>query len=104
MNEKMESIEINGVKYIRESDAIIRGITNHVIIIAMGGWIFEGYQDVVSTDKIRLLDANVVRSWRNGRGIGGFCKAEFKNEYKLDAVGPVEFEPANIIAKIDIEW
>lgn len=79
--------------------------TDHVIIIAQRGWIFEGRKNKAVTDKIQLLNANVVRSWSNGKGIGGLCKKANKSEYKLDEVGTVSFEKEAIIAMIDItEW
>ena len=106
MNLNPTKIEINGEKYIREAD--IQNLssfeTEHIIVIAQRGWIFEGYRDMAITDKIRLLNANVVRSWNNGRGIGGLVKEEFKGEYKLDPAGIVEFAPEGVIATIFTEW
>jgi len=101
----VKTIEINGEEYISKSDIIAKGVeTDHIIVIAQRGWIFEGYKDKNTTDKIRLLNANVVRSWSNGRGIGGLTKKEYKSEYKLDPAGIVEFAPEGIIATINIEW
>ena len=101
-----KAIEINGEKYVRESEiGALRGFeTDHIIVIAQRGWIFEGYRDKGAADKIRLLNSNVVRSWNNGRGIGGLTKEEYKGEYTLDPVGVVEFAPEGIIATISIEW
>jgi hypothetical protein len=97
----MQKIEINGERYIREADITM---TDHIIVIAQRNWIFEGYKDINTTDKIRLLNANVIRSWSNGRGIGGFTKEEYKNEYTLDHIGTVEFAPEGVIAIINVEW
>ena len=95
------TIEINGEKYIRADGNID---TDHIIVIAQRGWIFEGYKDKDVIDKIRLLNANVVRSWSNGRGIGGLTKEEYKKEYTLDPVGVVEFASEGVICTINIEW
>jgi len=102
----LQKIELNGEVYIKESDIPKMNMidNNHVIVIAQRGWIFEGYKDISITDKIRLLNANVVRSWSNGRGIGGLTKEKYKSEYTLDPVGTVEFAPEGIIAIINIEW
>jgi hypothetical protein len=106
---EQEIITLNGKQYA-EIDPNAKDIqpaveTDHVIIIAQRGWIFEGYKDKGVTDKIQLLNANVVRSWFNGKGIGGLCKKSFKNDYTLDEVGTVSFPNEAIIAELMIsEW
>lgn len=106
---KLETIELNGKTY-REIDpnakeAVPAIETDHIIVIAQRGWIFEGHKDKSVTDKIQLLNANVVRSWSNGRGIGGLCTKQYKNDYKLDPVGTVSFPNEGVIATIDVtEW
>ena len=99
-------IEINGETYIKEADAnrVACADTDHIIVIAQRGWIFIGHRDKDVTDKIRLLDASVVRKWSNGRGIGGLAKGEYKDEYTLDQTGTVEFAPEGVIATIMVEW
>ena len=106
MTENAKTIEINGERYIREADVstFVSFETDHIIVIAQRGFIFEGYRDISVTDKIRLLNANNVRSWSNGRGIGGFAKKEYKGEYTLDPVGIIEFAPEGVIATISCEW
>lgn len=106
---KLETIELNGKTY-REVDENAIDIqpaieTDHIIVIAQRGWIFEGHRDKGVTDKIQLLDANVVRSWSNGKGIGGLCSKQNKADYKLDPVGTVSFPNEGVIATVDItEW
>lgn len=95
------SIEINGKKYVLDgSNPSIK--TDHIIVIAQRGWIFEGYKDKSKDKEIVLLRANVVRKWSNGKGIGGLV--ESKDGYTLDPVGTVRFAPEAIIAIIDIKW
>lgn len=103
---KQEIIELNGKKYV-EYDPNKKGLqpaveTDHVIIIAQRGWIFEGYKDKSVTDELVLLNANVVRSWSNGKGIGGL--AESKTGYTLDPVGTIRFANEAIIAQINVRW
>ena len=103
----LETIVLNGVEYVRKADVDVRMRdyeTDHVIVIAQRGWIFEGCRDKSITDKIRLINANVVRSWTNGRGIGGLAKEVHKDEYTLDHVGIIEIPPQAIIGIINIEW
>ena len=101
-----KTIEINGEKYVREADvpALNDYDTDHIIVVAQRGWIFEGYRDKNVVDKIRLLNTNNVRKWENGRGLGGLAKAEYKSEYKLDPFGIVEFAPEGVICTILCEW
>ena len=106
---KQETITLNGKTYA-EVDPNRKDIqpavsTSHVIIIAQRGWIFEGHRNKAVKDKIQLLNASVVRSWSNGKGIGGLCKEVNKSEYKLDLVGTVSFPNEGVIATLDItEW
>ena len=73
------------------------------------GWIIEGEltSDWVDTDgKVisnSLEDANVVRSWSNGRGIGGLAKREHRHEYTLDPIGSVRINHAKVLYEFDVE-
>lgn len=106
---KDNTITLNGKTYI-EVDPNKKDIkpaveTDHVIIIAQRGWIFEGYKDKKVKDKIQLLNANVVRKWSNGKGIGGLTQKAYKADYTLDPVGTISFPNEAIIAQLDItEW
>lgn len=106
---KKEQITLNGKTYI-EYDSNAKDVkpaveTDHVIVIAQRGWIFEGLQDKKVKDKIQLLNANVVRKWSNGKGIGGLCNKTDKTSYTLDPVGTISFPKEAVIAIIDIvEW
>lgn len=103
---KQETIELNGKKYVEfdpnKKDIVPAVKTDHLIVIAQRGWIFEGYRDESITDEIVLLNSNVVRSWSNGKGIGGL--AESKTGYTLDPVGTVRFAPEAVIATVDVRW
>lgn len=106
---KQETITLNGKTYV-EFDASAKDVkpaveTDHIIVIAQRGWIFEGHRDKKVKSKIQLLNASVVRSWSNGKGIGGLCSEKNKNDYKLDPVGTVSFPNEGVIATVDItEW
>lgn len=107
-NMSKETITLNGKTYVefKEGEEIKPAVeTDHIIVIAQRGWIFEGHRDKKVKDKIQLLNANVVRSWSNGKGIGGLCNKANKSDYKLDPVGTVSFPNEGIIATVDIvEW
>lgn len=106
---KQETITLNGKTYAEvdptKKDIVPAVETDHIIVIAQRGWIFEGYRDNSVTDKLQLVDANVVRSWSNGKGIGGLANKGNKSDYKLDPVGTISFPNEGVIATIDItEW
>ena len=106
---KQETITLNGKTYV-EVDPSKKDIqtaveTDHIIVIAQRGWIFEGYRDKKVKDKIQLLNASVVRSWSNGKGIGGLTFKNNVSDYTLDPVGTVSFPNEGVICTIDItEW
>lgn len=68
------------------------------------GWIIVGKEVNRTDDMVELTNASVVRSWSNGRGIGGIAKAEYKDEYILDAIGDVEIAKSKILFEIPCEW
>ncbi len=106
---KQETITLNGKTYI-EFDPNNKDIkpavdTDHIIVIAQRGWIFEGQRDNSVKDKLQILNANVVRKWTNNKGIGGLCKKALKSDYTLDEVGTISFPLEGVICTIDIaEW
>lgn len=75
-------------------------------IICEQGWILIGIISVESklNEKIILHNASVVRSWNNGRGIGGIVKEKNRDEYKLDYIGEVTIFTSKILFEIPCEW
>lgn len=68
------------------------------------GWIIEGEVEREEEKFISLKDANVVRKWSNGRGIGGIVKKEYRNEYTLDEIGNVEIVKNKVLFSIPIDY
>lgn len=99
----METITINGEEYVKKSDMPIPYESDHLIAIADRGWIFIG-QGEWSDDSLTLSGASVVRSWSNGRGIGGLAKPDYKDDYMLDHIGTVSVMREAVIATIPVEW
>lgn len=97
----MQTITIDGVEYAPKTDF---PETEHVAVICDRGWIFEGYATTLNNGGIRLTQANIVRRWDNGLGIGGLAKAEHKEDYTLDAVGSIELYAQAVLAVIPLEW
>lgn len=93
---KQEAIVLNGKTYV-EVDLNKKDIQpaieiDHIIVIAQRGWIFIGYKDKAVKDEIVLLNAEVVRSWSNGKGIGGQAR------YSKEVVQMFNAHPCNLPA------
>ena len=102
-----ETIILNGKTYA-EVDPNKKDIkpavkTDHIIVIAQRGWIFIGLKDKSKKNEIVLLNAQVVRSWSNGKGIGGLAEKD-DSAYKRDDVGTIRLANEAIIASIDVRW
>lgn len=95
-----KTITIDGVEYVEKTEDYKD--SEHICVIADRGWIFEGYR--VGDSGYSLTNAHVVRSWSNGRGIGGLAKPQYKDEYKLDEIGCISINPDSVIAEIPLEW
>lgn len=77
----------------------------NVCVVCEYGWIIKGVEEAAQkADVLYLKDASVVRSWRNGKGIGGIAKAENKDEYTLDPIGDVQIMRNKILFVIPCEW
>lgn len=96
----METININGEEYVKASEGFKE--SEHVIIIADRGWIFEGRM----SERYKLSNAHVVRKWSNGLGIGGLQSKTHKDDYTLDALpAGINVNPTSVIAVLPIaEW
>lgn len=68
------------------------------------GWIVIGKETGRTAESVTLSDASVVRKWTNGKGIGGIAKAEYKDEYTLDAIGDVVIRLGKVLFEIPCEW
>lgn len=72
--------------------------------VCEAGWILIGTKDSSDDKNVKLTNASVVRKWTNGRGIGGISKAEYADEYTLDAIGDVVIYKEKILFEIPCEW
>lgn len=76
----------------------------HICIIIDKGWIIEGTVASRRGGVIRMEDASVVRSWRNGRGIGAIADPAHKDEYTLDPIGNVSVYESRALFEIPLGW
>ena len=73
-------------------------------VVCEYGWILVGVENGFDGDYLYLKNASVVRSWRNGKGIGAIASAATKNEYTLDPIGDVNIRISKILFEIPCEW
>lgn len=77
----------------------------HSAIVCEYGWIISGViVDGESDSEVRVVDASVVRTWSNGKGIGGIAYTKSKDEYTLDYIGEVFIQKSKILFTIPCEW
>lgn len=96
-------------KYSESNDVYITGghekMNKNICVICEHGWIIKGVVSATSNETNLILnDASVVRSWHNGRGIGGIVRIENKDEYILDYIGDVSIYRSKILFEIPCEW
>ena len=77
---------------------------NNTIVVCEYGWILVGKIENSNSQTTLLNEASVVRSWSNGKGIGGLAKANNKDEYTLDEIGAVSIQTSKILFEIPCEW
>lgn len=76
----------------------------NICVVCESGWIIKGEKSICDASTLTLKNASVVRHWRNGKGIGGIAKAEYKDEYTLDYIGDVSIMKGKILFTIPCEW
>ena len=76
----------------------------NLIVVCEYGWIISGIMSSQDSESIKLTNASVVRSWCNGKGIGGLAKVEHKNDYTLDEIGDIEIKASKVLFTIPCEW
>ena len=76
----------------------------NVCYVCESGWIIVGELKSDNEKTVSLINSSVVRSWNNGKGIGGIAKAENKDEYTLDAIGDVRIMRSKVLFEIPCEW
>ena len=78
----------------------------NICVVIESGWIIKGIKNETASDAVKMVlrDSAIVRSWRNGKGIGGIAKAGNKDEYTLDPIGDVEIRQSKVLFEIPCEW
>lgn len=78
----------------------------NICVVCEYGWILQGLlnEEKSGGETMYLNSASVVRSWNNGKGIGGIASEAYKDDYILDEIGDVEIQRSKILFTIPCEW
>ena len=76
----------------------------NIIVVCEYGWIICGIENGGDANLLELSEASIVRTWTNGRGIGGLASEAYKDDYTLDEIGDVIIRRNKILFTIPCEW
>ena len=98
-----KTIEINGEKYVKESEATNTEYAGDLrIVILQRGWIMVGRFER-SGSECKLHNASVIRSWGTSKGLGEIAESGPTSSTKLDkCYGSVEFDYLTVVATISV--
>lgn len=104
MNQEINEVEINGVKYLRKDLVQEKEITGDIkIVILQRGWIMVGRFER-SGNECKLHNASVIRNWGTSKGLGEIASGGPTSTTKLDkCFGVVEFDYLTACATIACE-
>lgn len=101
----METIEVNGKKYVSEADYKNKNgnavPSKKQIVILQRGWVAIGDYSVTK-DECLLSNAAVIRVWGTKKGIGEIAEGGPTSTTKLDPCPDLRFHPMTMIARIDV--
>jgi hypothetical protein len=104
----METITVNGKKYVGEADFNKAKKGKSVpskkqIVILQRGWVVVGdYSINKEKDECTLSSASVIRKWGTDKGLGQIGENGPTETTILDACGDVRFHPLTVVARIDV--
>ena len=100
-----KTITIDGVDYVRKTDAAAGPPTTHQIVVADRGWVFVG--NVTSDETgISIANANCIRIWGTDNdkpGLGWLATNGPTQKTKLDPSGTVRVPLHAVVATFDTE-
>jgi hypothetical protein len=92
LGKNMESIILNGIKYVKESSE-----TSKKICILQRGWVMVGDFKRDGND-CTLTNASVIRVWGTTKGLGEIALNGPTKDTKLDLCGTARFDYLTTIA------
>ena len=107
MNQTIEEIDINGVKYVRKDNIAVIPYheydTDLRIVVLQRGWIYIGRFEKLSSGTCRLHNASNIRLWGTTKGLQELVHGPTSST-KLDKCdGVVEFDWLTVIHTIAVD-
>jgi hypothetical protein len=99
---RMNTIEINGEKYIKASEAKGLDIGDVRIIVADRGWVFVGACTDNEDGSVTIKNAKNIRRWGTTKGLGELATGPTKDTV-ADDYGTVRTTPIVTIA-VECGW
>lgn len=102
MEQKINEIEINGVKYVPKSEVENKNFTSDIkIVVLQRGWIYIGRFEREGND-CKLFNAYNIRTWGTTKGLAELVNGATSST-KLDKCeGVVEFDWLTIVHTITV--
>ncbi len=104
MEQTINEIEVNGIKYIRSDLKSANDITGDLkIVVLQRGWVMIGRLERNGSE-CKLHNAAVIRCWGTTKGLGELALEGPKSSTKIDkCYGLVEFDYLTVICSIAAE-
>jgi hypothetical protein len=101
----MNTITVNGVKYVSEADFKAKKSNNIAtkkqIVILQRGWVAIGDYAVVKGECV-LSNAGIIRTWGTTKGLGELAENGMLASTKVDKCPDMRFHPMTVIARMDV--
>lgn len=101
-----DTIEINGVEYIRADAAPTGPPTEHRIVVADRGWVFVGPTESLDDGSLVISPAKCIRFWGTDDskpGLGYLAANGPTAKTKLDPAGTVRIPTHAVVLSLDTE-
>jgi hypothetical protein len=97
----VDTIKIDDVTYVKESDVKKRDESKVQIVILQRGWVVIGkYSE--KGDEFLLEKAKVIRVWGTTKGLGEIAEGGPTSSTKLDDCPNVRSHKLTVIARMDV--
>jgi len=96
----METININGVEYVKASE-LETGNSEVKIVVLQRGWVAVGYWHREGND-CKLTNASIIRTWGTTNGLGEIVTSP-TSKTVLDKAGTIQFDYLTVVLTLDCE-
>lgn len=104
MNQNINELELNGVKYVQKSQVALPEYSGDIkIVILQRGWVMVGRLERKESE-CKLHNASVIRVWGTTKGLGELAINGPLSNTKLDKCGGVvEFDYLTVVCSVSCD-